>query len=480
MDLWELSAVDHLRLLRSHRASAREVLSAYRQRIEEINPLVNALVALDFDVAESRAAAVDERRAQGYEPGPLGGLIVAHKDLRDTKDFVTTYGSPIYTAHRPPADASIVSRMRAAGAVAVGKSNTPEFGAGSHTFNSVYGATRNPYHLGLSAGGSSGGAAAALAAQLVSVADGSDMGGSLRNPAAWCNVVGLRPSPGVVPRPSHWNSWSPLPVDGPMARSVQDLTVLLRVLNFTDLRDPTCRALDPPADLPSDRSLRIAWSRDLCGLPIQQEVSEVLDTFRREVEELGWEVVDGEPDLTGADECFEVLRAWSFANGPAGSLGDRLAEAKQVVREEVFRGRQLSSAELGQAHAHLATLWRRAVAFFERFDLLIAPTTQVVPFPVEHEYPQQIAGQEMRSYIEWMRVASRITVLGTPAMSLPAGFTRDGLPVGAQLVGQPRGDWRLLQVAAVLEAVTEHRTRRPLALPGSSDPLPPGGQERLP
>jgi amidase len=462
VNLWELTAVEQLRLLRSHRVSARELLAAHLQRIDDANSVVNAIVAMDVEVAAARAAAVDAARGRGEDPGPLGGLITAHKDLSDTKDFVTTYGSPIFAGHRPSTDASTVDRMRAAGVVPVGKTNTPEFGAGSHTFNPVYGTTRNPYDPELSAGGSSGGAAAALAAGMVAVADGSDTGGSLRNPAAWCNVVGFRPSPGVIPRLTQSNPWSTLSTDGPMARTVQDLMLLLRTLNVSDLRDPLCRTsvleeAEPPDWLPP----RVAWSRNLGGLPVERAVSDVLDRFRREVETLGWEVSDAEPDLTGADECFEVLRAWSFASGPAGRLGVRLVQVKQVVRDEVERGRMLTSGELAKAHATRAELWRRAVAFFERFDVLIAPATQLMPFPASLEYPVEVAGQTMTSYIEWMRAASRITVLGLPALSLPAGFSEGGLPVGAQLIGAPWGDARLLRVAAALEAATGHGTRRP-------------------
>jgi amidase len=462
MDLWQLSAAEQLRLLRSRQVSARELLAGHLRRIDDVNPTVNAVVALDPEVATARAAAVDTERGRGGDPGPLAGLVTAHKDLSDTAEFPTAYGSPVFADHRPTVDSLVVARMKAAGAVAVGKTNTPEFGGGSHTFNPVYGATRNPYDLRRTTGGSSGGAAAALSTGMVSIADGSDMGGSLRNPAAWCNVVGLRPSPGVVPRLAPGNPWSTLPTDGPMARSVEDLGLLLRVLAAPDRRDPLCRGsyLVDAAE-PERRRLRVAWSRDLGGLPIDAEVLDVLDRLRVEVEGLGWDVVDAEPDLADADDCFEVLRAWSFASGLPGTLGDRLSEVKAAVRDEVARGRLLSSQDLAVAHARLGELWRRSVAFFDHFDLLVAPVTQVMPFPIELQYPAEVAGRAVGSYIEWMRVASRVTVLGVPALSLPAGFGPSGLPVGAQLIGPPWSDARLLRAAAALEAATDHGSRRP-------------------
>lgn len=462
MDLWQLSAVEQRRLLRSRQISARELLEDHLRRIEAVNPTINAVVALDADIAMATATDLDEVVARGGDPGPLGGLVTAHKDLSETVDFPTTYGSAVFAGHRPAADALVVARMKAAGAVAVGKTNTPEFGAGSHTFNPVYGATRNPYDPDRTAGGSSGGAAAALAAGMISVADGSDMGGSLRNPAAWCNVVGLRPSPRVVPRWTTGNPWTILPTEGPMARSVEDLVLLLAVLAVPEQRDPLSRAIAVPEEVaPPERPLRVAWSWDLGGLPVDPGVTAVLAQFRAEVEGLGWDVVDAEPDLSGADTCFETLRAWSFASGPVGALGDRLGEVKAVVVDEVRRGRALSAQQLADAHAHLGELWRRGLAFFERFDLLAAPVTQVLPFPLDVEYPTSVAGQAMTSYVEWMRVASRVTVLGLPALSLPAGFDPSGLPVGVQLIGPRWGDVGLLRAAAALEAATGHRTRRP-------------------
>lgn len=461
-DLTELTAVEQRRLLDAREVSARELLAAHVARIEEVNPAVNAVVAFDPAPAERRAAELDEALARGNEVGPLAGLVTAHKDLTETADFPTTYGSPVFARFRPPSDSLLVARMKAAGALAVGKTNTPEFGAGSHTFNPVYGVTRNPYDRSRSAGGSSGGAAVALATGMVAVADGSDLGGSLRNPAAWNNVVGFRPTPRVVPSVTSAHPWSPLSTDGPMGRCVADVALLLTVIGRPDDRDPLSRRLDVPTTLePPDRPLRVAWSRDLGGLPIEAEQLEVLAGMRTVAEDLGWVVEDGEPRLAGADDCFLTLRAWHLATGPVGQLGPKLDEVKATVRDEVRRGRELTPQQIADALGRLAELRRRALAFFDRYDLLLAPVTQVAPFPVEWEYPTEIEGVAMPRYTSWMASCYRITTLGAPALSLPAGFDAAGRPVGIQLIARPGADVDLLRAALALERATGHAARRP-------------------
>lgn len=469
-----LPATEQVRMVRSRELAARELLADHLARVEEMNPTVNAVVGLDPSVAEAKAAAIDQAIADGDRPGPLAGLVTAHKDLSDTKDFVTTYGSPVFADHRPTADSLLVERMAAAGAVAIGKTNTPEFGAGSHTFNPVYGMTRNPWNIERSAGGSSGGAAVALRTGMVSVADGSDLGGSLRNPAAWSSVVGFRGSARSVPKRGPGNAWNSLPIEGPMARSVDDLMLLLRVLAQPFDADPLSRPINlPPVVSPPTRPRRVAWSRDLGGLPFEPEVLAVMDRFRSELDLLGWEIVDDEPDFGGADEVFVTLRAFGFAER-AAVLGDRIDQVKATVQDEIARGLALSTSEVNGALAHLNVLWKRSVAFFERYDLLIAPVTQVMPFPVDNEYPTSVAGVPMGSYLEWMRSCCRITTTSCPALSLPAGFVDDGptagMPVGAQLIGRPWGDIDLLAMAKAIEATTGHGRRFPPGLPGPSAP----------
>jgi amidase len=457
----DLPATEQRKLIAERALSARELLAAHLERVEAVNPTVNAVVAIDAEVAERRAAAVDEALAAGRDPGPLAGLVTAHKDLVETADFVTTYGSPVFAGNRPTVDSLHVARIKAAGAVAIGKTNTPEFGAGSHSFNPVYGVTVNPFDTGVSAGGSSGGAAVGLRCGMLSIADGSDAGGSLRNPAAWNNVVGFRTSPRVVPRVGPGDTWSRIPIDGPMARTVDDLVMLLRVMSQPDPRDPLYRPLDLPDEIAPASRLRVAWSPTLGGLPVEADIRAVLDTFIGEVAGLGWEITEDEPDFSGADESFVTLRANYYTAGLAASLGERLSRVKATVQGEIQRGRALSAVEVSAALAQANVLWQRSVEFFSRYDLLIGPVTQVSPFPVDQEYPTEVDGQPMSSYIEWMRSNCRISSCGLPALSLPAGFTEAGLPVGAQLVGGPWGDLGVLRAAKAIEAATGHGRRFP-------------------
>ncbi len=458
-ELCDLTAIEQTRMFRHREVSARELLDAHLARIDERNPTINAIVAMDAAVAQRKAAELDERRAAAVTEaevealGPLAGIVTAFKDLNDTVDFVTTYGSAPYAGHRPAGDALIVSRIKAAGAMAVGKTNVPEHGAGSHTFNPVYGTTVNPFDPTRSAGGSSGGAAAALACGMVGVADGSDSGGSLRNPAAWNNVVGFRPSAGVVPVGGDGNAWNPLPISGPMGRTVDDMTLLLSVIAQPDSRDPMGRGLPSirPSTHPTDQRLRVAWSTDLGGLPVEPAITETLaGLIPVMTDDLGWTVTDDEPDFSGVDEAYLTLRSFTYA-GQADRLTPHLDRIKAPVRSEVEMGLALTAAQILGALGHLKVLWDRANRFFEQYDLLIAPVTQVMPFPAEWEYPTEVAGQTMGHYREWMSVCYRITAFGLPALSLPAGF-HGGLPVGAQLIGRPHGDLDLLRAAKSLES----------------------------
>ena len=450
----ELPATEQRRLLAAGELSAGELLDAHLERIAALNPAVNAVIALDPDVGRARAAAVDAAVARGEDPGPLAGLVTAHKDLTETADFPTTYGSPLFAGFRPPADSVVVGRMRAAGAVAVGKTNTPEFGAGSHTFNALHGVTRNPWDLARSAGGSSGGAAVSLACGMVAIADGSDMGGSLRNPAAWNNVVGFRPTPRVVPRLGPGNAWNPLALDGPMGRTVGDVALLLGVLSGARNPPTRCTGRSPCRPTSTRPTARCAWrGRATSAAPAMDpgQVA-VLDAFRPTIEGLGWEVADDEPDLRGADDCFRTLRAWQSATGTAARLGPRASQLKSTIRDEIRRGNELTAADVAVAYEHLGVLVRRSAEFFTRYDLLAGPVTQLAPFPADWEYPTEVGGRPFRSYIDWMAVCYRVTVMGCPALSLPAGFDDAGLPVGIQLVGAPGRGRRRAPRAATLES----------------------------
>ncbi len=461
-------------MLRRRQVSAREVVSAHIARIEAVDPAINAIVTRTFDTALDRAAAADEATARGSALGLLHGLPVAHKDLADTAGVRTTYGSPLFAAHVPQRDALIVQRMTRAGAISLGKTNVPEFGAGSHTVNAVFGATRNPYDLGRSAGGSSGGAAAALAARLIALADGTDLGGSLRNPASFCNVVGLRPSPGRVPGWPVADVADTLGVSGPMGRTVADAALLLAVLAGPDPRVPLALDQPPPAVTEPaqirallDRDMtgiRIAWSPDL-GLPVEPDVLAVLAPARQVLASLGGDVIDAAPDLSGADEVFRTFRAFAFATFRADLLARHPGQLGPNVTWNIEQGLGLTTADLSRATVLRAELAERITAFFTDVDILACPVSQVAPFDVTLDWVHEINGRPLHTYLDWMSSCYLISATGLPAISVPAGFTAAGLPVGLQLVGSRRGDWDLLAVARAFEAATGYAARVPAAAP---------------
>ena len=450
----------------TRQVSVRELLDLHLDRIEQTNPRVNAVVSLDADRAREQAAAADQMTASGAELGPLHGLPFAFKDTHATGGMRTTWGSPLHTDTVPLRDELIVARYKAAGAVRVGKTNVPEFAAGSHTFNPVFGATHNPYRYGLSAGGSSGGAAAALAAGFVPLADGSDMGGSLRNPAGFCNVVGLRATPGRVPTWPASMGWSQLSVQGPMGRTVADVALQMSVVAGADPRVPISLTDDPAgfaAPMPSSLGgLRVAWAPDLGGrVTVDPAITAVLASVGAVFEDLGASVEDACPDLSGADEVFGTLRAWIFDTNYSDLARRHPEKLKESIRWNAEMGAKLTGADLARTEVAHTTLYERMVGFFERYDVLLAPTTQVLPFPVELEYPTEIGGVPQDNYLEWMRSCTIISATGCPALSVTGGFTPDGLPVGLQIIGAPRADRRVLEVGHAFEQATQFGSRRP-------------------
>jgi amidase len=459
------TATELARRIARREVSVTEVVRAHLAQVERVNPEVNAVVTLTAERALAEARAKDEALARGEPPGPLFGLPVVHKDLVPTRGIRTTYGSPIFRDHVPDEDALIVERLRAAGAVTLGKSNTPEFGAGSQTFNEVFGRTLNPYDPTKTCGGSSGGAAVALACGMVPIADGSDMGGSLRNPAAFCNVVGLRPAPGRVPIWPTESAWMPFSVQGPMARTVADVALLLSVMAGPDPRSPI--AIREPgerfrAPLGRDfRDVRVAWSRDLGGLPIDRRVTAVLDGQRKTFETLGCIVEDGQPDWSGAREIFHTWRAVAFAARYGPLLAQHRHQMKDTVIWNIEQAGTLSARDIGEAETKRTALYHRVRTFLERHEFLVLPTTQVPPFDVTQPYVTEIDGRPLPTYIDWMRACSDITVTGLPAISVPGGFTGDGLPVGLQIVGRHQDEWGVLQLAHAFEQATGFGRRRP-------------------
>jgi amidase len=465
-----LPATELAARIRARELSCVEVLEAHLRRIERVNPQVNAIVTLVPEQAMAAARACDLLLAAGAAPAPelapLLGLPVAHKDLAETKGIRTTYGSPIYADHVPDVDALIVERLKAAGAITVGKTNTPEFGAGSQTFNPVFGATRNPYDLTKTCGGSSGGAAVALACGLVPLADGSDLGGSLRNPAGFCNVVGFRTTPGRVPSwPDGW-PYMPLSVDGPMARTVADVALMLSAIAGLDARAPLSLG-DPGAGfahIPARdlRGLRVAWSPDLGGLPVDGRVAAAFAAQRAAFEGLGCRVEEATPDLADADEIFVTLRALMYELGHSERLDQHRDKLKDTVIWNIEQGRRLTGPQVARAMRLHGALLERVRAFFERFDCLVLPVSQVPPFPIEQPYVTEINGVQLGSYLEWMRSCYWISVTCCPSIAVPAGFTPEGLPVGLQIVGRPRGERELLSVALAYESATQLWRRHPV------------------
>jgi amidase len=468
-ELFYLPATEMLGLLRAGQISAVELAEAHLRRIDEVNGEVNAVVTLVADQALAEARRLDDGFARGHWQGPLHGLPIAYKDLTDTAGIRTTYGSPLFAEHVPDADDLVVRRARAAGAVTIGKTNTPEFGTGSHTVNEVFGPTRNPYDLARSAGGSSGGAAAALACGMVPLADGSDMGGSLRNPASFCNVVGLRPTPGRVPDASETSAWFTLGVAGPMARTVGDVALLMSVISgfaptspFAIREDGSAFAAPLSGDV---TGLRVAWSPDLGGLPVDPRTAAVTARAPEVLAGLGAKVEQVELDLSDAEDAFRIYRAWHYANNFDHLPLDRLGAN---VAWNVEQGRKVTGADLIRAERLRSGLFQRMNAFFGTFDILVAPVSQVPPFPVGQPYVTEVAGTPMPDYLAWMRSAYWISVLHAPAASVPCGFTPEGLPVGVQIVGRPWADLAVLKVAHAFERATGHGATRPaLASPSA-------------
>ena len=468
-ELCFLTATELARRIRVREVSCEEVMRAHIDQIERLNPAVNAIVTFLPEQALASARSADEalarQRAPAPETAPLYGLPVAHKDLVLTKGIRTTFGSPLFRDFVPDADSLIVERLKAAGAITLGKTNTPEFGAGSQTFNTVFGATRNPYDPSKTCGGSSGGAAVALACGMLPIADGSDLGGSLRNPASFCNVAGFRPSAGRVPSWPAYNAWYPLSVLGPMARTVQDLALQLTAIAGADPRAPI--SIAEPGSVfarPLERGfkgLRLAWSRDLGGLPVDAKVTAVLEAQRHVFEELGLIVEDAQPDFADADEVFKVLRAYHFELSYGALLKAKRDQMKDTVVWNIEQGAQLTGPQIGRAELKRTELYHRVRGFMDRYAFLAAPVVQVLPFDVNQPWVAEINGQRMQTYVDWMKSCYFVSVTGLPAISVPCGFSAEGLPVGLQIVGRHRDDFGVLQLAHAFERHTGFWKTRP-------------------
>ena len=465
-DICFMTATEMAHRIRARELSCREVMQAHLTRIDRINPIVNAIVTqIPPEQVLAAADTADKSLARGENTGPLHGLPIAHKDLVPTKDMRTTFGSRIYKDFVPDHDGLIVERLKKAGAITIGKTNTPEFGAGSQTFNQVFGETLNPYDTTKTCGGSSGGAAVALACGMLPLADGSDMGGSLRNPGNFCDIVGFRTSPGRVPVWPRLTGWFPISVQGPMARTVQDVALMLSTIAGPDPHSPI--AIAEPGSLftrPLDRNfkdVKIAWSQDLGELPVDPRVTKVLESRRRVFEDLGCIVEEAQPDFSDADEIFKVWRAWNFELQYAELLKDHRELIKDTVIWNVEEGQKLTGPQIGKAEIKRTELYHRVREFMKNHDYLICPVNQVPPFDINRLWVQEINGVKMETYIDWMKSCYYITVTGLPAISVPCGFTPEGLPVGMQIVGRHNDDFGVLQIAHAFEQATEVWQRRP-------------------
>jgi len=467
-DLCSRPATELALAIRTRRVSALELTDAVLARIDRVNPVVNAFVTVAADQAREAARAADAAvlHRPPSELGPLHGVPVSIKDLVPTRGIRTTFGSRAFADYVPTEDALIVQRLRAAGAIVLGKTNTPELGAGGNTKNALFGPTRNPWRLSHTCGGSSGGAAVALATGMGPLAQGSDLGGSLRIPASFCGVIGFRTSPGVVPVYPTPLAWDPLSVAGPMARTVGDTALMLAVIAGPDDRAPISTPVTTSdwleaARTPDVRGWRVAWSADLGLTPVDHEVARVAEEAARAFGDLGGTLEEAHPDFAGVREIIMTTRAARMATVYADLLPRWRAEMFPPLVRNIEAGLSLTATQWGKAEMERTALWHRVRGFFERYDLLVTPTVAAPPFPIEWDYPPEINGHRMETYIHWVLLTYAITVTGLPAISVPAGWTADGLPVGLQIVGRRWGEAAVLRAAAALEAARPWADRWP-------------------
>ena len=467
-DLCFTPATTLQRLYRARKTSPLEVMQAVLARVDAVNPKLNAIVTLARESALKEAkAATAALKKKGGTPGPLHGVPVTIKDLTHTRGIRTTWGSKVFEDYVPTEDSLIVERLKSAGAIILGKTNTPEFGAGGNTFNAVFGATRNPWNPALTCGGSSGGAGVALATGMGPIAQGSDTGGSLRTPAAFCGVVGFRTSPGLVPYYPKALGWDSIGVTGPMARTVADTALMLSVIAGPDDRSPISYDVDTAAypravKSPSIKGWRVAWTPDLKGLiPVDAEVARVAESAIRVFRSLGAKVESACCDFSEINDIVLGTRGLAMVATHADKLAKWRDQMQKGLVWNIEQGLRLTPEEIGRAEVLRTTLWHRVRTFMETRELLILPTVAVPPFPVEQPYPTEINGRPLANYTQWFFLTYGITLTGLPVISVPCGFTRSGLPVGLQIVGRRRQEAMVLGAAAAFEAAAPWADSRP-------------------
>jgi amidase len=460
--LIDSSATEVTRKIKAKEVSAVEYVEACLERVSELNPTLNAIVTPNPRALED-AVQIDRRIKAGDDPGPLCGLTVGIKDVTPVAGLKTTFGSPIYADYVPKEDALVVARLRAAGAIILGKTNCPEFAAGANTFNEMFGRTRNPWDTSKTAGGSTGGGAVALATGMIALAEGTDLGGSLRIPAAFCGVAGLRPSVGLVPTyPTDW-VWDTLQVTGPMARTAEDVALMLQAIAGPSDYAPFAQPVDGRdfvrAARGSRKNLRIAYCADIAGIGVDPDVEVVCREAAFALESRGATVEEIDLDLSAARPAFLSVRGLWFVTQMFPRL-DQQDRFGANVGNNVRSGLEVTSKNIAAAENYRGHLWHRFRQFFAEYDHLLTPCVAVPPFPVEQNYPDTIAGKPMQTYIDWIAPTFVLSLTGLPVACVPAGLDSNGLPVGLQIAGRQMGEEGVLALAAQIQRL------RPLPQPG--------------
>ena len=453
-DLYRKTATECVELLHSREVSSVELVQAAQQRIEAVNPSVNALPCVLADRAMKQARQFDDRRLTGKDAGVLQGLPIAVKDYNDVGGAPTTYGSPLYADYVPEQSDATVQTLELNGAIPIAKSNVPEW-AGGHTFNPVYGTTKNPWDGSKSAGGSSGGSAAALASGMVWLATGNDLGGSLRTPAAFNSIVGLRPSPGVVPRGSRLQPFDTLWVEGPMARNVTDAALMLDAGAGFHPDDPLSFACSSGLYSQSITSaanpVRVAFSSDLGVVPVAKEIAAITERAASQFSSIGVDVTNDIPDFSGVLDAFQTLRGILLGTMMSELLAAHREDIAPEIVGNIELGMNVTSAQIFAAERTRWELYKQVNQFFKSHDVLICPSASIAPFPADQRYVEEIDGKPLNTYIDWFSITFALTMTACPVLSLPCGFTSAGLPVAIQLMGRPRGEAELLRAAYILE-----------------------------
>ena len=455
-------------LIRNKELSPVELVKACLERIESINPKINAFCTVAGDYALEAAGKAEEKIMSGTPTGPLHGVPVSIKDVTLTKGIRTTFGSLLYKDYVPEVDAVVVERLKDAGAIILGKTNTPEFAAGGSTYNDLFGPTSTPWNVNYNSGGSSGGSAAAVAAGLGPIATGNDLGGSLRIPASFCGIVGLRPSPGRVPNFPNELNWDTFSLEGPMARTVSDVALMLDAISGFDRRSPV--AMLPKEESFFDSTVgagecshKVAWSDNLNLTPVDSEVLKIARTSISTFESMGCSVIEDWPDFSGMRETAGVLRGVRYAALYQDELGKR--EFAEKVNPNIIgnarQGLSLSGGDIARADKYRSQLWNKILDFFSRYDFLVTPTVPVKPFPANTAYPTEINGRPMENYIDWIMLTYAFSVAGLPAISVPCGWTGEGFPVGLQIVGKPFAERAVLKFSAAYEKANPWQDKRP-------------------